>query len=120
LATVTDSGTGTFKKITRDSYGRVSGTENVVASDITGLVSGIYVDVAGDTMTGNLTMSGGSTVKGLPDPVDGTDAANKNYVDNAVTGLSWKDAADVLSDTNADIASAPSISTSTNCITSCY
>jgi hypothetical protein len=107
LATVTDSGTGTFKKITRDVYGRVSGTENVVASDITGLVSGIYVDVAGDTMTGNLTMSGGATVKGLPDPVDGTDAVNKNYADALAAGLTWKNAVHVISDSNVDIAVAP-------------
>jgi len=104
LATVTDSGVGTFKKLTTDIYGRVSGTQNVVASDITGLVSGIYVDVAGDTMSGNLTMSGGSTVKGLPDPVDGTDAVNKNYADALSSGLTWKNAVDLLVNTNVDTA----------------
>lgn len=57
LATVADSGTGTFLKLTRDSYGRVSGTTAVVASDITGLVDNTYVNVSGDTMTGNLIIS---------------------------------------------------------------
>jgi hypothetical protein len=107
LATVTDSGAGTFKKITVDSYGRVNGTVAVAAADITALVSGIYVDVAGDSMTGNLTMTGGATVTGLPAPVAGTDATNKNYVDAAVAGLSWKQAVHAMSTTNVDISSAP-------------
>lgn len=57
LATVTDSGTGSFKKISVDSYGRVTGTTDVVSSDITSLVDSTYVNVAGDTMTGLLTIS---------------------------------------------------------------
>lgn len=61
LATVTNSGSGTFLKISRDSYGRVSGTTAVVTSDITSLVDATYVNVTGDTMTGNLTLSGTGT-----------------------------------------------------------
>lgn len=38
LATVTDSGTGSFKKISVDSKGRVTGTVAVSQSDITGLL----------------------------------------------------------------------------------
>lgn len=92
LATVANSGTGTFLKLVVDSYGRVTGTSAVTTSDITTLVGGIYVDVTGDSMSGNLTMTGGSTVTGLPDPVNASDAANKNYVDNAIAGISWKTA----------------------------
>jgi hypothetical protein len=41
---------------------------------------------AGDTMTGNLVMSGGSTKITLPNaPIVGTDAANKTYVDTKVS-----------------------------------
>jgi hypothetical protein len=58
LATVTDTGSGTFLKLTRDSFGRVSGTTAVVASDITSLVDGTYVNIAGDTMTGPLGING--------------------------------------------------------------
>ena len=65
LALVTDSNTGTFQKITKDGYGRVTGTENVVASDITSLVSGIYVDAAGDTMTGSLNFTNNKGIHGL-------------------------------------------------------
>lgn len=55
LATVTDSGTGSFKKITVDSYGRVSGTTSVTSSDITTSLGYTPVNKAGDTMTGGLT-----------------------------------------------------------------
>lgn len=91
LATVTDSGTGSFKKLATDSYGRVTGTTNVVVSDITSLVDGTYVNVSGDSMTGNLVMSSGTDVV-LPDmPVNATDAANKAYVDQVVTSsLTWR------------------------------
>lgn len=39
-----------------------------------------YVMKSGDTMTGNLSM-GGNQVKAVAAPTDGTDAANKDYVD---------------------------------------
>ncbi|MFW9605927.1 MAG: hypothetical protein ACMV0I_05165, partial [Pseudomonas sp.] len=41
LAELTDSGTGSLLKLTRDAYGRVSGTAAVTASDIKGL-SGFF------------------------------------------------------------------------------
>ena len=104
LATLTDTATGTFLKIARDTYGRVEGTTAVVAGDITTLVDGTYVNVAGDTMTGNLNMGGSFTVTGLAAPSASTDAATKNYVDNAITGLSWKQAVQTGSGTNVNIA----------------
>lgn len=91
LATVANSGSGTFQKLSTDVYGRVTGTQAVVASDITSLVDSAYVNVGGDTMSGSLTFSSG-TVTGLPAPSGDTDAANKAYVDAFATGLSWKQA----------------------------
>lgn len=44
---------------------------------------------AGDTMTGNLAMQSGATVINLPTPTAGSHAANKNYVDSLVSGLTW-------------------------------
>lgn len=93
LATLSDGGTGTFLKITRDSYGRVSGTTAVVAGDITALVDSTYVNTSGDSMASaaNLTFSGGGEVLGLPTvPSGSTAAASKAYVDSVSQGLDPK------------------------------
>ena len=104
LATLADAGTGTFLKFTRDAYGRVSGTTAVVLSDITGLADGTYVNVTGDTMTGNLVFSGGVTVSGVPNPTLDTQVANKAYVDAVAAGLSWKQAVKAASTGNVALA----------------
>lgn len=104
LATVTDSAAGTFKKITVDSYGRVTGTADVVAADITALVDSAYVNTSGDTMTGNLNMGGTNKVTGLAAPTVSSDAVNKAYADALVAGLSWKQAVRVASTADIDLA----------------
>jgi len=100
LATVTQAATGSFVKVTLDTKGRVTGNTAVTTSDITTLVDGTYVNVTGDSMSGILSFTGGATVTGLPTPVNATDAANKSYVDNAVAGMTWKAAANLLSGTD--------------------
>lgn len=89
LATVTDSGTGNFRKIAVDTYGRVSGTAAVAAGDITTALGYTPVNKTGDTMSGTLTFSSG-TVTGLATPSNATDAATKSYVDSLVQGLDPK------------------------------
>jgi len=59
-----------------------------------GLVAGgagdIWVEKAGDTMTGVLTMSTGTHIT-LPDlPSNPTDATNKNYVDQIAAAIRWR------------------------------
>ncbi len=106
LTTVSDSGTGSFVKVARDTYGRVTGTTAVIASDITALVDATYVNVAGDSMASaaNLTFVGGGEVLGLPAlPSGPTAAASKQYVDNQVSGLTWKQAANLMSITNVPL-----------------
>ena len=103
LAEVTQADTGTFVKVTLDGYGRVTGNTAVTTGDITALVDNTYVNVSGDTMTGNLDFGGTHKVTGLAAPTAGGDAANKSYVDNAVAGMTWKAAANVLSATNVPL-----------------
>lgn len=89
LATVTQAATGDFRKITLDTFGRVTGNTPVVSGDITALVDAIYVNAAGDTMSGNLNMNN-FTVTGLGAPTVATDAATKGYVDSIAGGLTWQ------------------------------
>lgn len=107
LAAVADGGGGTFLKFTRDGFGRVTGTSNVVAADIQTLVDSAYVNISGDTMdtAANLVFSGGGTVKGVPAPTLDTDVANKAYVDALTAGLSWKQAVRAASVGNLTLAS---------------
>ena len=52
--------------------------------------------------TGTVSVNN-SRVTGVAEPVDGTDAANKAYVDNAVTGLSFKEAVNLLATSNISL-----------------
>jgi hypothetical protein len=72
------------------------------------------ININGNTVTatdvnGNIVLSPNgsgvvdvtdSIITGVASPVGATDAANKAYVDNAVTGLTFKDAVNLLSDSN--------------------
>jgi hypothetical protein len=72
------------------------------------------ININGNTVTatdvnGNVVLSPNGTgvvdvtdsrITGVASPVGATDAANKAYVDNAVTGLTFKDAVNLLSDSN--------------------
>lgn len=55
------------------------------------------------TQTQTLNM-GNQLISALLDPVSGTDAANKQYVDNLVNGLSWKDSAVVATTGNITLS----------------
>lgn len=83
--------TASFVRVTTDAKGRVTATSSVTASDITTALTYTPVNKAGDTLSNNLTFSGGATVTGLPTPTNTSDAAPKSYVDSLVTGLTWKD-----------------------------
>lgn len=87
LTIPTDS--GSFYKFSYDTHGRITAVNAVVAADITGLVDTVYVNVTGDTMAGTLNMNGNS-VTNLAAPVNANDAVTKNYVDAALTGLTWE------------------------------
>lgn len=81
---------GSLLKFNYDTFGRVTAVQAVATSDLTSLLDSTYVNVTGDTMTGNLNMGGSYTVTGLAAPSSASDAVTKNYVDNLVAGMTWE------------------------------
>jgi hypothetical protein len=62
----------------------------------------LQLDLAGGTMSGNITMSGGSTVTGVPTPTNASDAAPKSYVDTVAEGLHVHAPARLLANVDLD------------------
>jgi hypothetical protein len=94
LATVNSTPvTAGFHKITTNGKGLVTASSAVTSTDITTTLGFTPASVAGSSITGNYTFDGVHTVTGLPTPVNAADAAPKSYVDAALAGLEWKDAA---------------------------
>lgn len=92
LATAGSVITDSLRKITTDTYGRVTASSAVAAGDITGALGFTPLNKAGDSMASaaNLTFVGGGTVTGLPTPSGATDAVPKSYVDSLSQGLDPK------------------------------
>lgn len=109
---VADGGTGASNATgARTNLGLVIGTDvlapNGNGSNLTGLtqsqIASLTSDLALLAPKANPTFTGNVTV---PTPTSGTDATNKTYVDNAVQGLSWKQAVRVATTANGTLASA--------------
>lgn len=109
---VADGGTGASNSAgARTNLGLVIGTDvlapNGNGSNLTGItqsqVASLTSDLALLAPKANPIFTGTVTV---PTPSNATDAATKGYVDNAVQGLSWKQAVRVATTANGTLASA--------------
>lgn len=98
-----------FRKITVNAKGLTTASSAVLASDIISVLGYTPVNRAGDTLTGNLVISTGSKLTLADAPTTGTDAVNKNYVDSAIAGLTWKNAVRVLSISNITLSGTQTI-----------
>lgn len=56
----------------------------------------------------NVSM-GGFVITNVGNPTNGTDAANKNYVDGAINGLNWKDSCRIASTANLGLSGLAAI-----------
>lgn len=79
--------------------GNGSALTGITQSQVANLTSDLALKapLASPTFTGTVT---------VPTPSGATDAANKGYVDNAVQGLSWKQAVRVATTANGTLATA--------------
>lgn len=114
--TLSDVGTaGTYAKVTTDSKGRVISGAALTAADIPDLTTSKITDFA-TAVDAKITATtldklakpvatvdmNDQVLTGLAAPVDGSDAANKTYVDSVAQGLSVK--ASVRAATTANVA----------------
>lgn len=93
LATLVNSGSGSFVKISTDNFGRITGTEVVTASDIRSLTDTVYLLQSGGTLTGYLTLNA--------DPSNPLHAVTKQYADAIASGIHYKES--VKAATTTDI-----------------
>jgi len=94
---------GDFPTLNQNTTGTASTiTGNITESQVTNLTSdlALLAPKASPTFTGTVT---------VPTPVNGTDATNKTYVDNAVQGLSWKQAVAAASTGNLTLSGTQTI-----------
>lgn len=113
---------GTYTKLTVDTKGRVTAatvllssdlpSHNHTSSDITDFHTAVRTNrldqMAVPTASLNLNSQ---KITNLADPTNPQDAATKNYVDNAVAGLDWKNSVKVATTGNITLSGTQTIDT---------
>lgn len=106
---------GTYTQVTINNQGLVTSGTNPTTLAGYGITDAL--PLAGGSLTGNITMTSGAFVTGLPAPVGNTDAANKAYVDSTVAavanGVKWKAQASVATTAQQALTGLPTIDTYT-------
>jgi hypothetical protein len=99
------SGTYPNPGFATDPFARANHTGLQTAATITNFDTQVRTSKVHDLAAPTLPLAmNGQKITGVADPTLSGDAATKNYVDNAITGLSWKSPVRVLALTNVTIA----------------
>lgn len=81
---------------------------NKTIDDTTNDINGVF-DITGLTTQTQALNMGNFLITNLADPVSGSDATNKDYVDNLAQGTSWKEAATVATTANITLSGEQTI-----------
>jgi hypothetical protein len=93
-----------LSKLATDPLARANHTGTQTASTISNFDTQVRTSRLDQMSTPTSDVNiGGYKLTGVATPVSGTDAANKNYVDASVTGLTWKSAVNLLATTNVPL-----------------
>ena len=94
-------------KLATDPLARANHTGTQTASTISDFNTAVRTNRLDQMATPTAAVAMGSQqITGLAAPTNGTDAANKDYVDGAVAGISWKNEVRVATTANGTLASA--------------
>ena len=98
---------GTYRSVNVNSKGQVIAGTNPTTLSGYGITDAL--PLSGGMMSGNIVIPSGVSITITDSPINGTDAANKNYVDSAVAGLTWKASVLVGAFTNITLSGTQTI-----------
>ena len=117
VAAIVDAAPGTLD--TLNELAAALGDDPNFATTVTNSIA-TKVAKAGDTMTGNLAMSGGAKVTGLPTPSASGDAAPKSYTDTKLALTGGTVTGDITMSSGAKVTGLPSPTASSDATSKDY